>query len=113
LGEREIIEEERTRKPSEPARPKLIKSALNGSIQKWFVDGSAYKDPDVFLHDIVSGVKETVDNVNGPKKVHMDLSCILEKEDPETGVNIRRRTHLGLEVEPIQLPFSLEIHMMR
>ncbi len=26
-----------------------------------------------------------VDGVNGPKRVHMNLSCVLEKEDPKTG----------------------------
>ena len=26
-----------------------------------------------------------MDGVNGPKKVHMNLSCVLEKEDPKTG----------------------------
>ena len=58
---------------------------MNGRVQKWLVDGSEYKDLDVFLYDIVSGIKETVDSVDGPKKVNMNLSCILEKEDPKTG----------------------------
>ncbi len=31
-------------------------------------------------------MKETVDSVSGPKKVHMNLSCIMAKEDPKTGV---------------------------
>ena len=35
----EIHEEERGRKPLEPARPRLTKGALNGSVQRWFVDG--------------------------------------------------------------------------
>ena len=39
----------------------------------------------MFLHDVASGVKETVDGVSGPKNVHMNLSCVLEKEDPKTG----------------------------
>ncbi len=47
--------------------------------------GSEYKDPDVFLYDIANGVKEIVDSVDGPKKVNMNLSCVLEKEDPKTG----------------------------
>ena len=79
----EIQDEERTRQPMEPARPRLTKSALDGSAQKWFVDGSECKDPNVFLYDIESGVKETVDNVNGPKKVNLNLVCELEKEDPK------------------------------
>ncbi len=83
--QREILEEERARQPSEPAHPKLIKSALNGRVQKWLVDGSEYKDPDAFLYDIASDMKETVDSVDGPRKVNMNLSCILEKEDPKTG----------------------------
>ena len=83
--QREILEEERRRRPNEPARPKLIKEAMNGRVQKWLVDGSEYKDPDVFLYDSASGVKETVDSADGPKKVNMNLSCILEKEDSKTG----------------------------
>ncbi len=58
---------------------------MNGSIQKWFVDGSQYKDPDVFLFDIKSSVKKMVNSVDGSKKVNMNLSCVLEKEDPKTG----------------------------
>ncbi len=30
-------------------------------------------------------MKETVDSVNGPKKVSTNLVCVLEKEDPKTG----------------------------
>ena len=62
-----------------------MKEAMNGRVQKWFADGSEYKDPDVFLYDIASGVKEIVDSVDGSKKVNMNLSCVLEKEDPKTG----------------------------
>ncbi len=51
---------------------------MNGTVQKWFVDGSEYLDPDE--------VKRLVDNFNWPKKVHMNLSCVLVKEDPKTGV---------------------------
>ena len=58
---------------------------MNGSVQKWFADGSGYKDPDVFLYDIADGVKKIVDSVDGPKRVNMNLSCVLEKEDPKTG----------------------------
>ena len=63
------------------------------------MDGSEYKDPNVFLYDIRGGVKETVDNVNGPKKVSTNLVCVLEKEDPKTGVKetdtfgVRSGTH--------------------
>ena len=50
------------------------------------MDGSEYLDPDVFLHDIANGVKRMVDSFNWPKNVYMNLSCVLEKEDPKTGV---------------------------
>ncbi len=49
----EIDEEEHARKPLEPAKLRLTKSALNGSVQRWFVDGGKYLDPDVFLYDMV------------------------------------------------------------
>ena len=82
----EIGEEEQSRQPSEPARRSLTRSAMNGNVQSWFVDGSEYLDPDVFLFNIADGVKKVVGGVDGPKKVHMNLSCVLEKEDPRTGV---------------------------
>ncbi len=85
---REIGEEERRRQPSEPARPTLRRRFRGGQSTLWFVDGSEYLDPEVFLHDVASGVKETVDGVSGPKKVHMNLSCVLEKEDRKTGNSI-------------------------
>ena len=81
----EIQDEERSRQPLGPAKPRLTKSALGGSVQRWFVDGGEYLDPDVFLYDIADGVRRVVDSVNGSKKVHMNLSCVLEKEDPKTG----------------------------
>ena len=83
---REIEEEERARKPSEPPKPKLSRKAMNGTVQKWFIDGSEYLDPDVFLYDVEAEVKKLVDGFDWPKKVHMNLSCILSKEDPRTGV---------------------------
>ncbi len=84
--DQEIDEEERRRRPSETVRPRLTREAMNGTVQKWFVDGSEYLDPDVFLYDILDEVKRLVDSFNWPKKVHMTLSCTLEKEDPKTGV---------------------------
>ena len=95
----EILDEERARQPPEPAQPKLIKGAINGRIQKWFIDGSEYKDPQVFLYDIESGVRKTIDGVNGPKKASTNLECVLEKMDPKTGVGetdtfgARSKTH--------------------
>ena len=83
---REIEEEERARKPSEPPKPKLSRKAMNGTVQKWFIDRSEYLDPDVFLYDVEAEVKKLVDGFDWPKKVHMNLSCILSKEDPRTGV---------------------------
>ena len=59
---------------------------MSGDVQRWFVNGSEYLDPDVFLHNIADGVREVVDGVNGPKKVHLNLSCVLERVDPKTGV---------------------------
>ena len=82
---REIDVEERSRKPSEPPKPKLTKKAMSGAVQKWFIDGSEYLDPDVFLYDTTDEVKKLVDSFNWPKKVHMNLSCVLSKEDPKTG----------------------------
>ena len=84
--DQEIDEEERRRRPLETVRPKLTREAMNGTVQKWFVDGSEYLDPDMFLYDIADEVKRLVDSFNWPKKVHMTLSCMLEKEDPKTGV---------------------------
>ncbi len=57
---REIDEEERRRQPPEPARPALRRRFRGGQSTSWFVDGSEYLDPEVFLHDVASGVKETV-----------------------------------------------------
>ncbi len=85
---REIDEEERSRRPSEPSRPTLRRRFRGGQSSLWFVDGREYLDPEVFLHDVASGVKETVDGVSGPKKVHMNLSCVLEKENPKTGTKM-------------------------
>jgi uncharacterized membrane protein YqiK len=36
---REIEEEERRRVPSEPVRAKLVSTSMNGTVQKWFVNG--------------------------------------------------------------------------
>ena len=82
---REIDEEERRRRPSGTVRPRLDREAMNGTVQRWFVDGSEYLDPHVFLYDIADVVKRLVDGFNWPKKVHMNLSCVLVKEDPKTG----------------------------
>ncbi len=59
---------------------------MRGAVQNWFIDGSEYLDPDVFLYDVEDKVKKLVDSFNWPKKVHMNLSCILSKEDPRTGI---------------------------
>ena len=75
----------RQRRLTEPARTTLRRKFRGGRSTLWFVDGSEYLDPEVFLHDVANGVRETVDGVSGPKKVHMNLSCILEKEDVRTG----------------------------
>ena len=95
----EILDEERAQQPQEPAQPKLIKGAINGRIQKWFIDGSEYKDPQVFLYDIESGVRKTIDGVNGLKKANTNMECVLEKMHPKTGAGetdtfgARSKTH--------------------
>ena len=82
---REIDEEERSRRPTEPPAPRLTREAMNGAVQKWFIDGSEYLDPDVFLYDTTDEVRKLVDGFKWPKKVYMNLSCVLSKEDPRTG----------------------------
>ena len=53
----------------------------------------------MFLNDIERNVKETVDNVNGPKKVYTTLKCVVVKIDLKTGERIhtnfngRSKTH--------------------
>ena len=69
-------------------RPTLIRSALNGNVQKWLIDGSGFKDPNVFLSYAERSVKETVDNVDGAKKVYINLKCILFKVDLKTDERI-------------------------
>ncbi len=65
--------------------PVLRRKFKGGQSTIWFVDGSEYLDPEVFLYDVEEGVKKMVDEVKKSKKVSMNLSCILEKEDAKTG----------------------------
>ncbi len=83
--EQEIGEEERARKPSEPVRPKLAKKAMGGNVQKWIVSGSDYLDPQLSLDDVGDGVKKLVDTFKMTKKVYMNLTCVLAKENMRTG----------------------------
>jgi hypothetical protein len=53
----EIEEEERRRVPSEPVSAKLTRTSMNGTVQKWIINGSEYLDPNVFLYDIEDEVK--------------------------------------------------------
>ena len=97
--DQEIRDEEQSRGPPEPAKPKLIKGAINKRIQRWFIDGSEYKDPEVFLSDTEIGVRKTIDGVKGSKKVNTNLECVLEKTSMKTGVSetdtfgARSKTH--------------------
>ena len=68
----EIQDDERSRQPSEPPKPKLTKGAINRKVQKWFIDGSEYKDTDLFLSHIEPNVRKIVDDFKGPKKVYMN-----------------------------------------
>jgi hypothetical protein len=67
----EIQEEERSRQPVEPPKPKLMKGAINRKVQKWFIDGSKYKDIDISQIELI--VRKIVNNFKGPKKVYMNL----------------------------------------
>ena len=82
---KEIEEEERTRGPAEVPTPVLRRKFKGGQSTIWFVDGSEYLDPEVFLYDVEEGVKKMVDEVKKSKKASMNLSCVLEKEDAKTG----------------------------
>ncbi len=84
---------------------------MDGRIQKWFVDGSEYKDPQVFLYNIESGVRKTIDGVNGPKKVNTNLECVLEKIDPKTDVG--ETDTFGARSKATPLRLSLEIRTLR
>ena len=78
----EIQDEEQSRQPSEPPKPKLMKGAINRKVQKWFIDGSEYKDTDSFLSHIEPNVRKIVGDFKGPKKVYMNLTCLLLKKNP-------------------------------
>ena len=82
---KEIEEEERARGPAEVPTPVLRREFKGGQSTIWFVDGSEYLDPEVYLYDVEEGVKKMVDEVKKSKKVSMNLSCVLEKEDAKTG----------------------------
>ncbi len=84
---------------TEPAQPKLVSAALDKNVQRWFVSGEGYKDPNVFLNHTEHGVKEVVNSVSGPKKVYTMLKCILGKIALKTGEKVyanfngRSKTH--------------------
>ncbi len=82
---KEIEEEERIRRPAEVPTPVLRRKFKGGQSTIWFVDGSEYLDPEVFLYHVEEVVKKMVDEVKKSKKVSMNLTCILEKEDAKTG----------------------------
>ncbi len=60
-----------------------MKGAINRKVQKWFIDRSEYKDTDVFLSHIEPNVRKIVDDFKGPRKVYMNLTCLLVKENPK------------------------------
>ncbi len=60
-----------------------MKGAINRKVQKWFINRSEYKDTDVFLSHIEPNVRKIVDDFKGPKKVYMNLTCLLMKENPK------------------------------
>ena len=66
---KEIEEEERARGPAEVPTPVLRRKFKGGQSAIWFVDGSEYLDPEVFLYDVEEGVKKMVDEVKKSKKV--------------------------------------------
>ena len=75
----------KSQRVTEPAQPRLVSSALEGNVQRWFVSGEGYKDPSIFLDHTEDGVKETIDSMNGPRKVYTSLKCVLKKIDMKTG----------------------------
>ena len=74
-------------------KPKLISSALDENVQRWFISGRGYKIPDMFLNDTENNVKNVVDKVDKPKKVYTTLKCELVKHDLKTGEKIYTEFH--------------------
>jgi hypothetical protein len=76
-----------------------MSEAFGGNAQKWFVSGNGHKDPLVFLKAVRPDVEKIVNDVSGPKKVYLNLKCILERVDMKTGqklsveFNGRSKTH--------------------
>ncbi len=79
--EKQRLKKLRQQRLTEPAQPQLVSSALEGSVQRWFVSGEGYKDPSVFLDHTDKGVIKIIDSVNGPRKVYTTLKCVLKKTD--------------------------------
>ncbi len=72
------------RRLTEPARPELNSTSLNGNVRRWFVSGEGYKIPDVFLNSVRDGVRNVVDGVDRPIKTYAVLKCTLIKHNQKT-----------------------------
>ncbi len=78
----------RTRRLTEPARPELVSSVVEGNVLRWFVSGEGYVTPRDFLNSVGDGVRRAVDGVAGPKKAYAVLKCTLVKYDARMGNRI-------------------------
>ena len=76
------------RRLTEPAIPELVSNAINENVQRWFISGEGYIDPNAFLDHIGNGVREVVDGVDRSKKVYAVLKCVLVKHNLKTGDRI-------------------------
>ncbi len=72
------------RRITEPSRPELISTSLNGNVRRWFISGDGYTTPEAFLNSIENGVKKIVDDVTGTKKLYAVLKCTLVKINLKT-----------------------------
>ncbi len=72
------------RRLTEPAKPKLSSTSLNGNVRRWFVSGEGYKIPDVFLNSIEGGVRDVIDGADKPIKTYAVLKCVLVKHNLKT-----------------------------
>ena len=76
------------RRITEPSRPELISTSLNGNVRRWFISGEGYTTPEAFLNSVENGVKKIIDSVSGTKKVYAVLKCTLVKINLKTNQKI-------------------------
>ncbi len=69
---------------TEPARPELNSTSLNGNVRRWFISREGYKIPDVFLNSIEGGVRDVIDGADKPIKTYTVLKCDLVKHNLKT-----------------------------